>query len=259
MNINNLSPEDEHSYLSWQKSQRRGKIVAGIFVVAFGVIYLLHESGIQMPQWIFSKEIFLIALGCVVLVKHKFQTFVGWTLVLIGNMLLLNEFYPDLINTKIIWPIVIIIVGLKIIFKPKSACEQKKWSKIRQFSPQNFQDLDSVSDEDFIETTAIFGGVVRNVISKKFRGGNITNVFGGTEINLLQAEFENQAVINLDNVFGGVAIIIPAHWQLKSELITVFGGMEDKRQMQQNSETESKILILKGNCVFGGVEIKSFK
>ena len=56
-----------------------------------------------------------------------------------------------------------------------------------------------------------------------------------------------------------VALIVPAHWQIKSELITVFGGMEDKRQMLQNSEIETKTLVLKGNCVFGGVEIKSFK
>ncbi len=259
MNTNNLSPEDEHSYLSWQKSQRRGKIVAGILVVTFGVIYLLHESGIQIPHWIFTTPTFLIALGLVILVKHKFKTFVGWALVLIGKFLLLNEFYPDLINTKLIWPVVIIFFGLRLIFKPKNQCKPKKWEKIKKYSSQNYQDLDAIADDDFIETTAVFGGVNRNVISKNFKGGNITNVFGGTEINLLQSEFENQAVLNLDNVFGGVALIVPAHWQIKSELITVFGGMEDKRQMLQNSEIETKTLVLKGNCVFGGVEIKSFK
>lgn len=260
MNINNLSPEDEHSYLSWQKSQRRGKIAAGFLVVVFGVIYLLHESGIQMPHWIFTPPTFLIALGFVILVKHNFKKMAGWILILIGKILLLKEFYPELINTKLIWPVVIILIGLKIIFKPKNHFKEKKWKHIKQNCTQNFEDLDAISDNDFIESTAFFGGVNKNVVSKNFKGANIMNVFGGTEIDLLQAEFENQAIIDITSVFGGVAIIIPSNWQIKSELVTVFGGIEDKRQMfQNNNEVENKVLILKGSCVFGGIEIKSFK
>jgi predicted membrane protein len=259
MNSNNLSPEDEHGYLTWQKSQRRGKVVAGILVVTFGIIYLLDVSGFQIPHWVYTPPTFLVALGFIVLVKHKFKTFIGWASVIIGKMLLLNEFYPDFFNTDLIWPVIIILFGLKIIFKPKNNCKQKKWDKIKKYSSQNFSELDAVSDNDFIETTAIFGGVKRNIVSKNFKGANITNIFGGSEIDLLQADFENQVFINLENIFGGVSIIVPPHWQVKSELVTVFGGIEDKRQMSQNSDVEHKVLILKGNCVFGGIEIKSFK
>jgi len=60
--MNNLSPEDEHSYLNWQKSQRRGKVATGILLVAFGIIYFLHETGVQMPHWIFTAPTFLMAI-----------------------------------------------------------------------------------------------------------------------------------------------------------------------------------------------------
>lgn len=261
MKSGDLTPEDEHNYLSWQQGQKRGKIVAGIFVVAFGVIYLLHESGIIMPSWVFSLPLFLMALGVVIVVKHKFNTFAGWGLIIIGKILLINEFYPGFFHTKLIWPIIIILIGLKIIFKPKNKYKEKKWKNCKQnySHNQNFQDLDAISENDFIDSVSIFGGVNKNVVSKNFKGADIVTIFGGTEINLLQAEFENQAIINLECVFGGVSIIMPANWQLKSDVVTIFGGVEDKRQMTTNSEIESKILILKGNCVFGGIEVKSFK
>ena len=60
-------------------------------------------------------------------------------------------------------------------------------------------------------------------------------------------------------MFGGVILIVPAHCQVKSELNVIMGGVEDKRNMQQNQVFPSdKILVLKGDVVMGGVEIKSY-
>lgn len=262
MNTENLTPEDEHDYLSWQKSQRRGKIVAGILVVAFGIIYLLHETGITMPCWIFTPGMLLIAIGLVVLVKHKFKKLAGWILILIGKLLIIHEFYPDLYSKKIIWPIVIIIFGISLIFKSnKKNCRPKKWKKIKQHMQYSHatNELDSISENDFIDTVSFFGGVKKNIVTKNFKGADIVTVFGGTEINLSQADFENQAIIDLTCVFAGVSLVIPSNWQLKSELVTAFGGIEDQRQITNTADGENvKTLILRGNCVFGGIEIKSF-
>ena len=269
---NNLTPEDEHDYLSWQKSHRRGKVMAGILVVAFGIIYLINETGNPMPKWIFSLPMFLMALGLIVLVKHKFKKLGGWVLVIVGKVLLLNEFYPNMMNYDIIWPILIILLGIKLIFKPKRSDHNNRWRRIKRHhhrhhnrhndhlcNPVAFQNLDEISDNDFIDSVSFFGGITKNVVSKNFKGADIVNVFGGAEINLLQAEIETQAIVELTCVFGGVTLIIPANWQLKSELTTAFGGIEDKRQMNVNYDGDSKVVILRGNCVFGGIEIKNFK
>jgi len=72
------------------------------------------------------------------------------------------------------------------------------------------------------------------VLSKKFKGADITNVFGGAEINLSQADMESTATMELTNVFGGTKLIIPAHWEINSELVSVFGSIEDKRSIQPN-------------------------
>ena len=54
-------------------------------------------------------------------------------------------------------------------------------------------------------------------------------------------------------------LIIPANWEVHSELVSVFGNIEDKRSIQPklNAEVE-KVLVLKGNTFMGGIEIKSY-
>ena len=59
-------------------------------------------------------------------------------------------------------------------------------------------------------------------------------------------------------VFGGVKLIVPPHWEIKSSLDSVFGSVEDKRTIYKDVNSEGKILVLKGAAVFGGIEIKSF-
>jgi len=52
---------------------------------------------------------------------------------------------------------------------------------------------------------------------------------------------------------------VPSHWMVKSEIVTIFGGVEDKRVMSTVIDTPDKVLILKGTVIFGGIEIKNFK
>ena len=82
------------------------------------------------------------------------------------------------------------------------------------------------------------------MLSKKFKGADITNVFGGAEINLSQADMESTATMDLTNVFGGTKLIIPAHWEINSELVSVFGSIEDKRPIQPNTATGDKKVLM---------------
>lgn len=252
---NNINPQDQFDFIKWQKKQQRGKIAAGLLLVAFGVIYLLNEMGFTMPTCFFSWQIFLVGLGVVMLIKHKFRK--GWIVLGIGVAFLLKEVYPDRVNINLIWPSVIIAIGLGLIFKRHKfkKCDNH-WKKYKHFNQQSFQEF---SEDEFINSTAIFGGVTKNIVSKNFKGATITNVFGGTELDLMHVEFEQQAILEISCVFGGVSLIIPSNWQVKSELNTVFGGIEDKRIINPSEDSTAKILILKGDCVFGGIDIKSFK
>ena len=81
-----------------------------------------------------------------------------------------------------------------------------------------------------------------------------------TELNLMQADTSTRVVLDLTQVFGGTKLIIPPHWKVNAEdMVTIFGGLNDKRPMPvQTGATDSKIIVLKGTCIFGGIDIKSY-
>ena len=56
-------------------------------------------------------------------------------------------------------------------------------------------------------------------------------------------------------VFGGSTLIVPADWNVKVEMFSIFGGFEDKRVTGQVDY--NKTLILKGVAIFGGGEVKT--
>ena len=113
------------------------------------------------------------------------------------------------------------------------------------------------STEDFIDTTSIFGGVHKKVVSKNFRGGDIVTFLGGSEIDLSQAEINGTARLDVTQVMGGTKIIVPAHWEVRSEVTALFAGFEDKRQ-QPVTINPNKVLIIDGTSIFGGIELKNY-
>jgi predicted membrane protein len=113
------------------------------------------------------------------------------------------------------------------------------------------------TSEDYIDTTSIFGGVHKKVVSKNFRGGDIVTFLGGSEIDLSQAEIYGTARLDVTQVMGGTKIIVPAHWEVRSEVTALFAGFEDKRQ-QPATINPNKVLIIDGTSIFGGIELKNF-
>jgi predicted membrane protein len=251
-----------------EKSQRRGRIMGGLLVIAAGSLFLAKELGAEIPTWIFSWKVLLIGIGIVLAIKHKFMH-PGWIILVgIGGVFLLNDFYPDMQIKPFLWPALLILIGLFILFKPRhkhnhhAQLWRKKWEekqKQRQ-TCDRYRDWEQEDfDEDFIESTNVMGGVKKNFLSKKFKGGEIVNVFGGAHINLTQSDFEGTATLSVTQVFGGTKLIVPANWEIKSTNVTICGGIEDKRPTQPvptNGEAV-KVLQLIGTTVFGGIEIKS--
>jgi predicted membrane protein len=112
--------------------------------------------------------------------------------------------------------------------------------------------------EDFLDSTCIFSGSKKIIISKNFKGGDVVTVFGGTELDFSQADMTKPVTLEITTIFGGTKLIIPSNWEIKSEAVMIFGGIEDKRRMQTITGEPEKTLILRGTVLFGGIEIKSY-
>lgn len=249
MDISNKNHEN-----SRHKRQQQSKILIALFVVAFGVLYLLEESGMNIPDWIVSWETILIAAGIVHLYKCQFQCFTGYAMVGIGVAFIVDDLYPNSFDSDLIVPILVISFGLLMLLKSLGIFRKGKSQTETYFD----EDVDMTS-EDFITSSALFGGVNKTVLSKNFQGGEFKTVFGGTEINLSQADIQKPVVINSTTAFGGLTLIVPSTWQVNSDIVAIFGGIEDNRpRTTEVNRDPNKVITLKGNCVFGGVEIQSY-
>ena len=150
-------------------------------------------------------------------------------------------------------------MGLFIILPPRRRWKFEGDEKKNDGSSDTFLSGDTdYSKDDFVESTSIFGGSKKIIISKKFKGGDLVNIFGGSELDLMQADFTGTAVIEVTTVFGGTKLLVPSNWSAKSEAVTIFGGMDDKRKMQAIQESPDKTLLIRGTVIFGGIEIKSY-
>lgn len=260
----------------WAEHQHKGRRWVGVFLLIIGGLLLAKASGVLFPAWFFTWPMILIGVGLFSGIRHGFRGF-GWIIpIIIGVVFLADEITPDRTLKPYIWPIAIIAAGLLFILRPK----KKRWlhddagfttanplNEQDRLSPETNYPQDQTSPDahwqkvvndsnDVIDATAIFGGVKRHVLSKNFKGGDVTTFMGGAEINLTQADCNGKVVIDCFNMFGGTKLIVPADWDVQSEVVTIFGGIEDKRQPTQANP--NKILYLDGTCIFGGVEIKSF-
>lgn len=259
---------NEEQKARWQRRMERhsrhGHLWTGFFILLIGVTALLKATVPDFPDWVFSWQTLLIAMGFFIGVRHGFKGSAWFILMIIGGVFLLNDIYPELTFRRYMWPLALILVGLFIILRPRRRYQwhweedQKKSTGSANISGATVTDETHNSKEDYVEATSIFGGTKKNIISKNFRGGDLVSIFGGTELDLSQADFTDTAVIELTTIFGGTKLIVPSNWEVKSEAVTIFGGIEDKRKMQVLKENPEKTLLLRGTVLFGGIDIKSY-
>jgi predicted membrane protein len=246
------------------QNKEGSKVIAGVIIVAVGIALLLRNIGFLLPQWLFTWPMILILVGIYTGFKHNFKNN-SWLIVTgIGAFFLIQKFLPSLHLEPFFWPLIIIAIGVIYILNPG----KKSWGNWKEIenndklkvsdSWQGYASDESVDSNDEFKINSIFSGVKRNIITKKFKRGQIRTIFGGAEIDMSQADMTSPSYINIDVAFGGVEIVVPANWTIQNDIQGVFHGVEDKRYNNVVVIDPNKILVLKGNCAFGGIEVKSY-
>jgi len=117
------------------------------------------------------------------------------------------------------------------------------------------QTYGSPGEETKDNLVAIFSGSVRK---GRFRvPGKINSFacFGGIEIDLTEAVFEQQhVVINATAVFGGIEIRVPENVTLRQKGTGIFGGFDV--HSTEAGDPHAPVVLVQGAAIFGGVEAK---
>lgn len=231
--------------LKKQTTDRR--VWLGAILIILGGLFLLNSLDIfdfRFTRIFISWPFFFLVIGLYILVNSDKKVF-GAILTGLGGLFLIPRIFPGIyINWSIVFPILLIAVGLYIILHRR----------------QNTEFMQGQIKEDFIDDISIFGGGDKIVTSQNFRGGNITAVFGGSDINLTSCKLaEGINTIDVFTLFGGTTIIVPKHWNVMVSVTSLLGGFSNKGIKDPTVEIDtSRSLVIKGLVIFGGGEVKNF-
>jgi predicted membrane protein len=252
--IMDYTKDNNKHYKGSSCKKQEGLPLVGLFLIGFGLVFLLDRMNLISSYWrhiIISWQSLLIFIGLINIFKSHARI-PGMILILVGSAFLAPEIFNIPFETRqLIWPVVLITVGLIIVFKARNIK-----------APNVFHsDTESTNSQEKIEEIAIFGGGKRVITSQNLRGGNVSAIFGGIELDLTDADLSDEtAVLEVACIFGGITIIVKPEWEVQVQVASILGGFDDKRKVYKRNEgmPSSKRLIIKGAAIFGGGEVKSY-
>ncbi len=235
-----------------QQTMRNRTLGLGLLVIVIGLVFLFRQMGAfsyATEQIIFSWQMLLIALGLFFLVFGENKT-AGFILIAVGGFFLLPEVFDLPYNfRRTFWPVLLILLGLFIL------------SRSGLFGRKRGEPVIAGGGEDslFLDEVNIFSGSDRKISGVNLKGGKITSIFGGSELDLTDARLsDGNNVIEVLYIFGGSSITVPRDWHVINQVTAVMGGFSDKRtDLPPPGDSSQKTLTIRGLVVFGGGEIKS--
>ncbi len=230
---------------------QRGKIVIGGLLIFAGALLMLSNLDIfdmNMAGYIFSWKSILIYIGLFLLATRPNKK-AAYILIGIGTFFWLPEIFGYSVRFRdVFWPLVFIGLGFLLIMRQRPSQQMRYDENGNPAEGHN----------GYLNDVSLFGGGIKIIQSKNFKGGSVTAVMGGSEFDLRHVEFaSNVAVIDVFTLFGGTKFIVPENWTVQSDAVSILGGFSDKRAVTM-TPSEDQVLVIKGIVMLGGIEIKSF-
>lgn len=241
-----------------------GKFLIAVLLISAGILMFARNMGWihgAIFDSIVSWQSLLIVLGLYFLTRRNYVA--GVAVLLTGVYFLLGRLYCLPANSReMVWPVALIAVGIAFLMKTK----RKNDFHRSIHSNESCGSFDSKTEgeesrgchtsDGFLISNNVFGGVRHVVLDEVFKGAKIRNSFGGTTIDLRHTHIEKgETIIDIECNWGGVELYIPADWKVINQCSPFFGGCDDKRWQAAISDPQ-RILIIRGNITFGGLEIR---
>jgi predicted membrane protein len=234
-------------------SKKGGGLFMGGAMMLFGGAFLLEQTGhlggfSAWQLW----PIVLVWGGLLRLfgqIRCGGNVTCGLVLLAVGGGILANNFGLIDLKWSVIWPALLILLGILIFIATIRTPGRRK-------SHKNADDL--IVDSTF-DSSLVMGGREDEIHSKEFENANISVIMGGLELDMRNADIKGEeATLNIRVIMGGVELWVPEHWEVMSRISPVMGGVENKvRRRVVSDESPVKRLIIDGNIVMGGVEIQN--
>ncbi len=227
------------------------RLILGAFIIVLGALALLDNLQIFNTRDLiqFWPTVFIVA-GAIKLSQANTRSgyIIGGGLIAAGTIITLNRIGIIHFRMRDWWPVFMIAGGLVVIFKDKAN------DIFRGLNSSTMNNNVTTSSDTHLDIVAIMSGHQGNIASSDFRGGAITAIMGGAELDLRNAVIQTEAVLNVTAFWGGITLKIPSDWTVVNNGFAFLGGIDDSSIPSMNA---NKRLIITGTAVMGGVEIKN--
>jgi predicted membrane protein len=225
--------------------ENSNRIFVGILIIAFGVIFLLGSLDRIDVGDVFSQywPMILIFIGFGNIIGSNFRHIGGGLiLIVVGGIFMLNNLdFLGFSVWKVIWPVLIISVGLWILFQPGFRRSRR--------------DIPAVAADD-INSSSMFSSHKKIIDSKNFRGGKASVTFGELKIDFSAAQLAGgRATVDLSVLFGSITVFVPRDWRVVVDDRGFLGSVEVKHEAV-SEEAAKAILYVKAGAVFGEIQIR---
>lgn len=214
------------------------QFLLGLLVIAFGLLLTgdnlnWWEADRLLVQW----PLGVVAVGATKLVQARGGSgrLVGTLITGLGVLLYAEHTLGLNVRVEDWWPLALVALGILILTRAVGG-------------PRTL-----ATSEAIVSEFAFWSGKVRRSTSPEFRGGDLTAVMGGVELDLRgAAAAPGGAVIDVFVMWGGIEIWVPPDWAVSNEVLVLMGGAEDRSAGSQDARSR---LTVRGFCVMGGLEI----
>lgn len=215
------------------------KNFAGLVAIIVGSSLLLNSLNIITVTNIFADywPLLIVLAGILVIINDVRSWAVAGFLVALGGLFQLREL--DIVEVEpwtVIWPLIIIFVGISLLFG-------------RSYTGKR------VSKSERDDVTAILGGTDIVNHSKHFKQSAATAIMGGAKIDLREATFDKDALIEVFSFWGGIEIIVPDNIVIRNQVNNIMAGTEVK--VQQKVDKNAPVLTIAGTLIMAGVSVRN--
>lgn len=244
----------------------------GLFVILIGVLALLNNLGVFSALGVVQFwPVFFILLGGMLCIRHGgiSRLIAGGSFIALGGLLILKQAGYLVFNPYDLWPLALIAAGGMVLargFAPRwryryhqRETDDYDIGDLKEEARSWFKRRKHVQTGPFDETgnsvsaTVVMSASKQSFSSPDFRGGNVSVLMGGMELDLRQAAMQTDAVLNVDILLGGLEIKVPQGWNVQIESSPLMGAVDHKIGPANQGQPR---LILRGSVVLGGVEIR---
>lgn len=139
------------------------------------------------------------------------------------------------------WPLLLVVLGLSMV------------RQTLRRGRDGGTPLDTRSD---LHVVAILGGNKGASGSQSFRGGELTALLGGVNLDLRETRMQDgRAVLDVFTMWGGLELRVPEGWIVENRMVVALGGYEDRTRPVGSPDAPR--LVLRGTTVMGGVEVRN--